>query len=121
MSSDSERRRREAERRARIHREIAAKKSQVSSLSSKKSALQGEMNRMGGYVNEWNTSKNRFNGDELAKRVVVKDVFEGKASDSLSAKKEAMISTMDGKIAATASIKSGLSGQISRIQAKIDS
>ena len=121
MSSDSERQRREAERRARIYRAIAAKKSQVSNLSSKKSVLQGEMNRLGGYVNDWNTSKNSFNGDELTKKVVLKEVFEGKAADSLRAKKEAMISTMDNKIAATASIKSRLSGQISRVQAKIES
>lgn len=121
MSSDSERQRREAERRARIYRAIAAKKSQVSNLSSKKSVLQGEMNRLGGYVNDWNTSKNSFNGDELTKKVVLKEVFEGKAADSLRTKKEAMISTMDSKIAATASIKSRLSGQISRVQAKIES
>ena len=121
MSSDSERQRREAERRARIYRAIAAKKSQVSNLSSKKSVWQGEMNRLGGYVNDWNTSKNSFNGDELTKKVVLKEVFEGKAADSLRTKKEAMISTMDSKIAATASIKSRLSGQISRVQAKIES
>lgn len=131
MSTDSEKRKREMERREaekreeerreRIYSQISGKKSEVSALTSKKSELQKEVKNLVGYIDKWHEEKEKFNRDELAKKVVVKNIFEGKAATVLQAKKEKKISIMDSKISATSSIKWGLIRQILTVQKKIDS
>lgn len=131
MSTDSEKRKREKERREaekreeerreRIYSQISRRKSEVSGLTNKKSELQKEVKNLVGYIDKWHEEKEKFNRDELANKVVVKNIFEGKAATVLQAKKEKKVSIMDGKISATSSIKWGLIRQILTVQKKIDS
>lgn len=110
----------EAARRTAIYNQIATKKSQVSLLISKRTALINSKTALTNSVQKWTTAKSKFHQDNVAKHVVVKNVFEGSAAEAVQKKNSNRITKMDTKIQKAVSIKDGITAQVSTVTGKIN-
>lgn len=114
-----EQERREQERRATICRQINEKQSQISSLNNSLSALSIHNANLANSVNKWTNAKQAFSQEEITSTVVVKNVFEGTAAESVKKQNEQEITKMDGKIKQTNDVQSGIRRQIGKVNTKI--
>lgn len=119
--SDLDRLSREQEeaRRSRILSEIWNKQCEVSHLKSQIKALEDSKINLNNSVHKWTDAKSRFEKNYVAKNVVVKNVFEGKAAESVQKNNETRIVNMDEKIKMVVSIEEKLSSQIESVSTKV--
>lgn len=113
-------RRAEEARRAAILSQISARQSEVSLLTSKKTALVNYKTNLTNSIQKWTDAKNRFEEDNVAKNVVVKDIFEGSTAETVQKKNANRITKMDAKMTKAVSVKDGITTQVSAVTGRIN-
>lgn len=116
IKEEQERRRKEE-----INGKIGEKNKLIGNCQSVKEELEAEKSAMVSAINDWNEAKKTYYSNKIAKEVVIKNVFEGTAAETVRTQNESKIQNMDGKVQKAAEVIEWIEKQLSTLNAKITS
>lgn len=116
-AAEDEKKRKENERILGI---IRTKSEEISAYGGMKSNLQKCKNDIESTSRRYKREKDTFSAYPMAKEVVVKNRFEGKAAKEIQSRNSQLIGNIEARVGTADGIAARIPGQESRLQGKID-
>lgn len=116
IKEEQERRKKEE-----INGKINEKNTLIGNCQNIKNELEAEKSAIVNAINDWNEAKKTYYSEKIAEEVVIKNVFEGTAAETVKAKNKSKIQKMDSKVQKASEIIEWIDKQLNTLNDKITS